>query len=151
METYGNGRQEMGVGLLEGEAQDSAKPDPEVTSKAVRRKYSPKYKRRILSEADRCTERGAVGALLRREGLYSGQLAMWRKERERRELEALTPKKRGRKAKPVNLLSQRVHDLEKTNRQLEKKLKQAELVIDVQKKVSDLLGIVQPEIGGGRE
>lgn len=150
METYGNGTSGMGVGLLEGEAQGSAKPDPEVREKAARRKFSPEYKRRILNEADQGATKGAIGALLRREGLYSSQLAIWRKQRERHELEALSPKKRGRKPKPVNPLSQRMHDLEKKNRHLEKKLKQAELVIDLQKKVSDLLGIPQPESGGKR-
>jgi transposase-like protein len=148
METYGNGKPEMGVGLLEGEAQETANPDPEVSSKSVRRKYTAEYKRRILREAERCTKKGEIGALLRREGLYSSVLTTWRQARERRELEALSPKKRGRKAKPVNPLSQRVHDLEKKNRQLEKKLKQSELVIDLQKKVLQMAESQAPETGG---
>lgn len=150
MESYGNGKASQGTGLLERDVEVSSMPDPEVSGKPRRRSYSAEYKRRILNDVDRCTEKGAIGALLRREGLHSSHLTLWRKERERWDLEALAPKKRGRKGTPVNPLSPRVRELEKENRRLEKKLKQAELVIEVQKKISDLLGVEQPEIGGKR-
>jgi transposase-like protein len=75
-------------------------PDPEVVVKAQRRQFSAEYKRRILQEADTCTQRGEVGALLRREGLYSSHLNTWRHQRARGERQGLTPAKRGRKADP---------------------------------------------------
>jgi transposase-like protein len=75
-------------------------PDPEVVPGAKRRQFRAKYKLRILAEADQCTQRGEIGALLRREGLYSSHLTTWRKQRDRGQLEGLTPKKRGRKPDP---------------------------------------------------
>ena len=84
------------------------RPDPEVPVKARRRRFSAQYKKKILEEADACKGKpGAVGALLRREGLYSSHLATWRKQREKAELDGLAPKKRGRKAKPVNPLARK--------------------------------------------
>jgi transposase-like protein len=115
-------------------------PDPEVLETAKRRRYSANYKLRILREADACTEKGAVGALLRREGLYSSHLSSWRRQRERGSLEGLAPKKRGRKP-TTNRKSKRETQLERENRRLRKKLEQAEAIIDIQKKVSALLGI----------
>ena len=78
------------------------RPDPEVPSKATRRRFSARYKLRILEQADGCEESGGVGALLRREGLYWSNLQTWRRQREEGTLQALTPRKRGRKSKPVN-------------------------------------------------
>ena len=116
-------------------------PDPEVVVKAQRRQFSAEYKRRILQEADSCTQRGEVGALLRREGLYSSHLNTWRHQRARGELQGLTPAKRGRKADPQAAENARL--LRETER-LKAQLARAELIIEVQKKVSQLLGL--PEI-----
>ena len=118
-------------------------PDPEVPEKKRRRKFTAKYKLRILSEADLCTQPGQVGDLLRREGLYSSHLTTWRRQKEEGLLDALSPKKRGRKKKPINPLADKVARLEKDNRRLQQKLKQAELIIEAQKKMSEILGISQ--------
>jgi len=115
-------------------------PDPEVPEKPVRRKFTAEYKLRILAEADRCTEYGQVGALLRREGLYSSHLSEWRRKRQEGSLGALSPKKRGPEAKK-NPLAPEVARLQRENERLQRKLRQAETIIDVQKKVSGLLGI----------
>jgi transposase len=116
-------------------------PSPEVPEKASRRRFTAEYKLRILAEADACTEHGALGELLRREGLYSSHLSTWQKQREEGVLAGLTPKRRGRKAKPRNPLSDEVARLERENERLKTKLRQAELIIDVQKKVSEMLNI----------
>lgn len=116
-------------------------PDPEVTAKAKRRRFTGAYKLRILREADALLETGGVGEMLRREGLYSSHLSTWRRERQRGELDALTAKKRGRKAKPDAALTQENERLARRVSQLEKRLAQAEVIIDVQKKVASLLGI----------
>jgi transposase-like protein len=118
-------------------------PDPEVPEKKPRRKFTARYKLRVLAEADACTEQGQLGALLRREGLYSSNLTTWRRQRERGILKAMTPKKRGRKKKQKNPLAGKVAHLEKENERLQKKLKQAELIIDAQKKMSEILRISQ--------
>jgi len=115
--------------------------DPEVSEKPVRRKFSARQKLRILKVADACTEVGSLGALLRREGLYSSNLKTWRRQREEGALSALTPKKRGRRKNAQNPLGLKVGQLEKENNQLKSRLKQAELIIEVQKKVSQLLGM----------
>ena len=118
-------------------------PDPEVPEKKRRRKFTAKYKLRILSEAELCTEPGQIGVLLRREGLYSSHLTTWRRQRDEGLLTALSPKKRGRKKKPKNPLADKVARLEKDKRRLQQKLKQAELIIEAQKKMSEILGISQ--------
>jgi transposase-like protein len=118
-------------------------PNPEVPEKRPRRKFTAQYKLRIISEADACKEPGQVGVLLRSEGLYSSNLNTWRRQKEKGLLEALSPKKRGRKEKEKNPLTQRVARLERENKQLRKKLIQAETIIDVQKKISEILGISQ--------
>lgn len=115
-------------------------PDPEVSEKARRRRFSAAYKLEILQEADACSEAGEIGALLRREGLYSSHLSKWRQQREEGALEGLQPKKRGRKAQPRNPLARRVAELERDNERLRKKLEQAETIIEVQKKLSRILG-----------
>ena len=118
------------------------RPDPEVPAKARRRRFSAAYKKKILDESDACKDKpGAVGALLRREGLYSSHLTTWRKQREKGELDGLAPKKRGRKAKPVNPLARKVRALEVENRRLQKQLDKAETIISFQKKLSEMLGI----------
>jgi transposase len=116
-------------------------PDPEVLEKRPRRKFTAKYKLRILAEADVCTQPGQMGALLRREGLYSSNLTTWRQQREKGILQAMTPKKRGRKQKVKNPLAKKVAQLEKENRRLQQKLKKADLIIEAQKKMSEILGI----------
>jgi transposase len=116
-------------------------PDPEVVVKAQRRYFSAEYKRRVLQEADACTQRGEVGALLRREGLYSSHLTTWRHQRQRGELQGLTPAKRGRQADPQAAENAR---LVRETARLKAQLARAELIIEVQKKVSQLLGL--PEI-----
>lgn len=118
------------------------RPDSEVPAKAQRRRFSAQYKKKILEEADACTGKpGAMGTLLRREGLYSSHLTTWRKQREKGELDGLAPKKRGRKAKPVNPLTRKVRELEGENRRLKKQLDTAETIISFQKKLSEMLGI----------
>lgn len=113
-------------------------PDPEVPAKAQRRKFTSEYKLRIVREAERCKELGEIGALLRREGLYSSLLTAWRREVEQGARVALGSKKRGPKARVVD---PRVKELERENARLRKRLEQAELIIGVQKKVSEILGI----------
>ena len=120
-------------------------PDPEVPEKKPRRKFTAKYKLEILQEADKCNEPGQIGVLLRREGLYSSNLTTWRKQRDKGLLNALSPKKRGRKEKEKNPLSQKVTELERENERLKKKLKKAEIIIDFQKKISEVLGISQDQ------
>lgn len=120
-------------------------PDPEVAATAQRRQFSSKEKRRILAAADRCTEAGAIGALLRREGIYSSQLATWRRQREASERVALEPRKRGRKADPGIAEGRRVAELTKENERLRRKLAQAHTIIDVQKKLCTLLGLPTTE------
>jgi transposase-like protein len=115
--------------------------DPEVVPKAKKRQYTAEYKQRILQEYEACTEPGARGALLRREGLYSSNITNWRRQRERGELAGLAGQKRGPKVDPQAVENAR---LRRENERLKKRLEQAELIIDVQKKVSQLLGI---EIG----
>jgi transposase len=123
-------------------------PDPEVVPTAKRRKFTAEYKLRILDEADGCTEPGQIGALLRREGLYSSHLTTWRRQRERGIFEALAPKKRGRKNKDE--LEKELSNLQRENEQLQKRLEQAEAIIDVQKKLSRLLGLATEENGKGK-
>jgi transposase len=113
-------------------------PDPEVTPKAKRRRFSAEYKLRILAEADGCTQPGEIGALLRREGLYSSHLTTWRRQRDEGQLYGLTGKKRGRKADPQ---AAELAQLRQENEQLQARLKQAETIIDVQKKLCGLLGL----------
>jgi len=135
----------MNVGRSTPSDETSSVPDPEVAATAKRRQFSSSEKRRILAAADRCTEAGEIGALLRREGIYSSQLATWRKQREANERAALEPKKRGRKADPMIAQDRRVAQLTKENDRLHRKLAQAQLIIDVQKKVAMLLGIPMAE------
>ena len=116
-------------------------PDPEVTGKAARRRFTAKYKLSILQQIDACTRPGSKGALLRREGLYSSNLNAWRRQRDEGTLEALAPKQRGRKAAPADPVALENDRLRKENVRLAKRLQQAELIIDVQKKISQILGI----------
>ncbi len=113
-------------------------PDPEVAEKPKRRRFSAEYRLRIVREADSCKGPGEIGALLRREGLYSSLLTSWRRQRDTGALAGLEPKKRGPKAKAVD---PRVKGLERELARLKRKLEQAETIIDIQKKVAGILGI----------
>ena len=115
-------------------------PDPEVVAKPTRRQFTAQYRLRILEEADRCTELGEVGRLLRREGLYSSHLTAWRKARRNGSLQGLASKKRGAKAKSRNPLSPKVLELEAKVARLEKELHTAHTILDIQEKVAGLLG-----------
>ncbi|MBZ0169625.1 hypothetical protein MELA_00849 [Candidatus Methylomirabilis lanthanidiphila] len=125
-------------------------PDPEVPAKAIRRRFTAAEKLRILKLADACTVPGSLGALLRREGLYSSNLTTWRRQRDAGTLSALTPQKRGRKAPSQDPLRRENAALRQENERLTRRLRQAELIIDVQKKVSQILGIplATSEAGG---
>ena len=126
----------------------STPPDPEVSDRARRRTLTAAYKLRILCEADGCAH-GELGALLRREGLYSSQLATWRTQRKDGTLSALAPRRRGRppavSAEATTLAALRVE-----HERLIRQLAAAEAIIDIQKKVSALLGLTQPNAGTGR-
>ena len=113
----------------------------EVLAKPVRRRFTVEYKRQILKEADSSTGSGEVGALLRREGLYSSHLSAWRAARDRGELAGSGRRKRGPSPKPVDPRDKRIVELERANRKLAKRAERAEALVEVQKKVSELLGI----------
>jgi transposase-like protein len=136
-------RRATGAGSSLGGEVDKIFPNPEVPEKKPRRNFTAAYKLRILQKVDLCTEPGQVGRLLRREGLYSSNLTNWRRARDNGLLQAMSPRKRGRKLKEKNPLSSEVAQLQKENRQLEHKLKQANLIIEAQKKISQVLGIIQ--------
>jgi len=116
-------------------------PDPEVPEKAVRRHFTAEYKLNILRQAEDCRERREIGALLRREGLYSSHLTTWRRQRDAGIFSGLKPKQRGRKVNPVHPLQAENEQLRKENNRLQRRLKKAELIIDIQKKISQMLGI----------
>jgi transposase len=118
-------------------------PDPEVPEKIPRRRFTAAYKLRVLKEADQCTQPGEMGALLRREGLYSSHISTWRRQRKNGILQSLTPKKRGRKKKPIDPAAVRITKLEKENLRLKQQLRRAEIIIDAQKKISEILDIDQ--------
>jgi transposase len=117
-----------------------------VSSKARRRRFTAEYKRRMVQEADACTEAGSIGALLRREGLYSSHLVSWRAARERGELAGLAAKKRGPKAAAPNPLAKKLAETERELARYKARLERAEAMIELQKKVSQLLGIALPEL-----
>jgi transposase-like protein len=117
----------------------AARPDPEVVAQAKRRRFTAEYKQRILAAADQAKGTGGIGALLRREGLYSSLLTTWRRERDAGVLQALSPQKRGPKSKrdPV---AEENQQLRRETQRLTEELRKAEIVIDIQKKVATLLG-----------
>jgi len=138
----GGERSEPERSVSPGVAQPDQAPDPEVPEKATRRRFSAQYKLRILKEADACKGKpGALGELLRREGLYSSHLSAWRQQRNKGELGAVTPKKRGRKGNGKSAKSHREKELEREIRQLRRRNEKLELMIEIQKKTSELLGI----------
>jgi hypothetical protein len=139
-------RRATGVSLSTGGTEElvmMSPPDPEVPEKKARRKFTAKYKLQILQEAATCPQPGQLGAFLRSKGLYSSNLATWQKQRDEGLLDALSPKKRGRKEKEKNPLAPRVAELERETEGLRRKLKRAETIIEFQKKISEILGIPQ--------
>jgi len=120
----------------------------EVVAKATRRRFTGEYKRKILQEADACREPGAIGALLRREGLYSSYLTTWRAQRERGELLGLTPKRRGPAPKAQDPLAAKVAALERAVSREKARADRAEALVELQKKVAELLGTARPQNGG---
>jgi transposase len=140
----GNGEAQVGTGVLERNRRvsmsEEKRPDPEVLETPKRRRFTAEYKARIVREAESCTEQGEIGALLRREALYSSQLSKWRELYSKGAAEALRDNKRGRKRKrtPEQEENER---LRKENEKLKHRLYQAETIIDCQKKLSRLLGI----------
>ena len=122
----------------------ASSPDPEVPEKAQRRKFSAEDKKRILEEVDRATGHGGIGAVLRRQGIYSSTLHLWRKERDAAVHKAFS-QKRGPRAQR-NPLAGENEKLRRQNQRLQEELEKAHIVIDVQKKVAKLLGRPIPEI-----
>ena len=125
-----------------------APPDPEVPERAHRRQFTASYKLRILEEADGCSAPGQLGALLRREGLYSSHLVDWRRQRAAGALAGLAPRRRGRPARSAPAAE--LVRLRQENERLTQKLAAAEAIIEIQKKVSTLLGLTQPSADDGR-
>ena len=113
----------------------SFQKDPEVVEKASRRRFTDQYKRQIALEAEQCTQPGEIGAFLRREGIYSSVLARWR--RQLRQESSMSPPKKRRSKKTSS--AREIEDLRRENERLKEKLRQAELIIDVQKKVSEMM------------
>lgn len=120
-------------------------PETEVVEKAKRRAFTAEYKRRILEEVDRASQPGEIGAILRREGLYSSVLSAWRRQREAGELSALAPKKRGPKAKVPDERDRELAELKRKLTRSEARAERAEAIVELQKKVSEILGIPLPE------
>jgi transposase len=121
--------------------------ETEVSSKARRRTFTAEYRLRIVREADACSRVGEIGALLRREGLYSSHLTAWRREIKQRDLEALAPKKRGPKVDPRDA---EMAELVRENEKLKARAERAELLVEIQKKVASVLGIPLPDSDGKR-
>ena len=138
-----------------GDAAETAAPalppeaDTQVVAHAKRRRFSNVDKRRILAAADRCTRPGEIGALMRREGVYSSSLSTWRRQREAADLAALAPQKRGPKEDPHRAEAQHIAQLTRDNQRLQSRLDNALLVIEVQKKVAALIGLAIPDTPSG--
>ena len=128
----------------------AAAPETEVLAKAQRRRFTAEYKRRLLKEADRCTQPGEIGALLRREGLYSSALTTWRAARERGELAGLAQKKRGRRARRADPRDRKIAAQEREIVQWKSRAQRAEALVEIQKKFSEMVGVPLPENGGKR-
>jgi hypothetical protein len=142
MDLEGRGAAAVSAEVLNGGGR-SAVPDPEVSSKATRRRFSAVYKAGVLDEIDRDPER--TGAILRREGLYSSHVSSWRKQRRAGTLQALG-KQRGKKAKRAAEIE--VEKLRRENARLQDELERAQVIIDAQKKLAEILGVDLPKIVG---
>ena len=129
METGSNGRKSL--------------TEVEVVGKAERRRFTAEYKLKVLREADSCKQSGEIGAVLRREGLYWSNLITWRKPREGGELAGLSARMRGPKRREQNPLEERVRELERDSARLKRRAERAEGILELQKKVSEILGIEQ--------
>jgi transposase len=134
---------DSGLADIEGR-REAPRPNPEVLARAKRRQFSGEYKQKILTQTDAAKGSGEIGAVLRREGLYSSHLTKWRQERADGILDGLTPQKRGPKSKASPLATEN-QKLRRDNERLADRLRKAEIVIDVQKKVAMLLGRPFPE------
>jgi len=124
--------------------------ETEVMAKARRRSFTAKYKREIVRKADACKAPGEIGALLRREGLYSSHLTVWRRELAERELSALAPRKRGPKGKPVDPQAQELATLRRQLLVANARAERAELLVEIQKKLSLILGLELPKLDEDR-
>jgi transposase len=136
----------VGAGSTAALAQSADPPlvvagNSEVVAKASRRRFTVDYKLKILDQADACQQPGELGALLRREGLYSSSLALWRHQRQQGILTGLTPRTRGRKPNQQSQLVADNEQLKRQNQKLSKRLQQAEIIIEFQKKLAEALGI----------
>jgi hypothetical protein len=119
--------------------------ETEVSSKAKRRFFTAEYKRKVLQEADACTKPGEIGALLRREGLWSSHLASWRRQREAGELSGLAAKKRGPKARPFDERDREIAQLKRELAKQTARAEKAELIAEIQKKLGELFGVKMPD------
>ena len=140
----------QGARRATGDAPESAAPhvtDSEVVPRARRRQFSNAEKRRIVEAADRCTKPGEIGALMRREGVYSSSLSTWRRQREAADLAALAPQKRGPKSDPDRADALHIAKLTRDNERLKSRLDKAMLVIEVQKKLATLWGYTLDDNG----
>ncbi len=151
MKVKSNGRERLSLEVPErsgGTSNESAPPDPEVLERAKRRRFTAKYKLHVLEKADACREPGEVAALLRREGLYSSHLTDWRRARREGALGALG-KQRGPIGRRRDPVARENEQLRKENARLQQRLKQAEMILEIQKKASEILGIPlsRPETG----
>ena len=136
----------VAVGTAGADPTAGGRPDPEVVAKAKRRRFTAKYKQQILEKADAAASKpGAIGALLRREGLYSSHLVGWRRDREASIQQGLEPRKRGPKSKRDPLVDEN-QKLQRENERLTEQLRKAEIIIDVQKKLGLLLGAPIPPV-----
>ena len=131
------------MNLVLASEKSSDRPDPEVHEKTPRRRFTAKYKLDVLKKAEACIQPGELGALLRREGLYFSNLTTWRRQRDQGILDAMSPKKRGRKKIERNPLAKENAILQRENERLRLKLKKAETIIEFQKNISEILGISQ--------
>ena len=120
---------------------DPQKPDPEVSEKPSRRRFTATQKLKILKQIDDLTKPGEVGAFMRKNGLYSSTVSGWRRKRESGELAGLTPKKKGRKPIPKDPKEKVIKSQQKEIARLQRKLEKAETIIEIQKKVATLLGV----------
>ena len=136
----GMGNLDSALGGRPAGGSESPRPNPEVVARAKRRAYTGEYKQQVLAEADAARGSGEIGAVLRRHGLYSSHLTKWRHERKTGIVKGLTPQKRGPKSK-TNPLDAENQKLRRDNERLAERLRKAEIIIDVQKKVATLLGI----------
>ena len=133
---------------LRGSGVKTVVPNPEVPEKASRRSYTAEYKRLILREAEVCKKQGQVGALLRREGLYSSNLTAWRRQVERGTLDALSSKKRGPKVRKPDPSVRRITEQEKEIQKLRARLRKAEFIIDAQKKIAEIFQLPRDQKEG---